>query len=55
MFIKISLLVVFFEVMIGVGVYARKSARDVNGFVLGVVLLGHGLLLLHMAHPIFRL
>ena len=35
MFIKISLLVVFFAVMIGVGVYARKSARDVNGFVLG--------------------
>ena len=32
---KIILLVVFFAVMIGVGVYSRKSATDVNGFVLG--------------------
>ncbi|MCR4650886.1 MAG: sodium:solute symporter [Lachnospiraceae bacterium] len=29
------LLVVFFAVMIGVGVYTRKSATDVSGFVLG--------------------
>ncbi len=35
MFLKIILLVVFFAVMIGVGVYCRKSAADVNGFVLG--------------------
>ena len=35
MIIKIVLLVVFFAVMIGVGVYARKNATDVNGFVLG--------------------
>ena len=35
MFIKIALLVVFFGVMIGVGLYCRKHATDVNGFVLG--------------------
>lgn len=32
---KIILLILFFGVMIGVGVYTRKSATDVNGFVLG--------------------
>ena len=31
----IILLAVFFAVMIGVGVYCRKNATDVNGFVLG--------------------
>lgn len=35
MIIKIALVVVFFAIMIGVGVYSRKSATDVNGFVLG--------------------
>lgn len=35
MFIKILLLVVFFAVMVGVGIYCRKQAADVNGFVLG--------------------
>ena len=35
MFIKILFLVVFFAVMIGVGIYCRKQAKDVNGFVLG--------------------
>ena len=35
MFIKIAFLVVFFAVMIGVGVYCRKQSTDVNGFVLG--------------------
>ena len=35
MFIKISMLVVFFGVMIGIGIYCRKKATDVNGFVLG--------------------
>ena len=35
MFIKILLLVVFFGVMIGVGIYCRRNATDVNGFVLG--------------------
>ncbi len=33
--IKIILLVAFFGVMIGVGIYCRKNATDVNGFVLG--------------------
>lgn len=33
--IKVALLVVFFAVMIGVGVYCKKHATDVNGFVLG--------------------
>ncbi len=35
MFIKITLLVVFFGIMIGTGLYCRKHATDVNGFVLG--------------------
>ena len=33
--IKIGMLVVFFSVMIGIGLYCRKNATDVNGFVLG--------------------
>jgi len=33
--IKIGLLVVFFAVMVGVGLYCRRHATDVNGFVLG--------------------
>lgn len=33
--IKITLLVVFFGVMLGVGFYCRKHSTDVNGFVLG--------------------
>ena len=35
MFIKIMLLVIFFAVMIGIGLYCRRNATDVNGFVLG--------------------
>ncbi len=35
MLIKIALLLVFFAVMITVGVLCRRSAADVNGFVLG--------------------
>ena len=35
MFIKVALLVVFFGIMIGVGIYCRNHATDVNGFVLG--------------------
>ena len=35
LFIKISMLVVFFGIMIGVGIYCRKKSTDVNGFVLG--------------------
>ena len=35
MFIKLSMLFVFFAVMVGVGLYCRKHATDVNGFVLG--------------------
>ena len=35
MAIKVSMLVVFFAVMVGIGLYCRKSATDVNGFVLG--------------------
>ncbi|MDO5435711.1 MAG: sodium/solute symporter [Clostridia bacterium] len=33
--IKIGMLVLFFGVMIGVGLYCRRHATDVNGFVLG--------------------
>ncbi len=35
MFIKILLLVLFFGSMIGVGIYCRRSATNVQGFVLG--------------------
>ena len=35
MAIKIILLVAFFGLMIGIGLYCRKNATDVNGFVLG--------------------
>ena len=35
MIFKILLLVIFFCVMIGVGLYSRRHATDVNGFVLG--------------------
>lgn len=35
MLVKILLLLVFFGVMIAVGLYSRKHATDVNGFVLG--------------------
>ena len=33
--IKAGMLVVFFGIMIGVGIYCRKHSTDVNGFVLG--------------------
>ena len=35
MAVKIILLVVFFTVMLGVGFLAKKSTKDVSGFVLG--------------------
>ncbi|MBR4893302.1 MAG: sodium:solute symporter [Clostridia bacterium] len=35
MLLKISLLIVFFSVMIAVGLICRKNSTDVNGFVLG--------------------
>ena len=35
MAIKLIILLVFFTVMVGVGLYCRKNATDVNGFVLG--------------------
>ncbi len=35
LFIKIIMLLVFFGVMIAVGLYCRKHSTDVNGFVLG--------------------
>ena len=35
MAIKLGLLLAFFAVMVGIGLYCRKSAADVNGFVLG--------------------
>ena len=35
MFLKILLLVIFFGIMIGVGLYCRRHATDVSGFVLG--------------------
>lgn len=35
MFAKILMIVIFFAITVGVGVYCRKKATDVNGFVLG--------------------
>ena len=35
MLIKLLMLVVFFGVMIGIGLYCRRHSTDVNGFVLG--------------------
>ena len=35
MLIKISLTIIFLMVMIGVGLYSRKQASSVDGFVLG--------------------
>lgn len=35
MFIKGGMLVIFFAVMVGIGLYCRKHSTDVNGFVLG--------------------
>lgn len=35
MAVKIVLLVVFFAIMVGVGIYSRKSTTSVDGFVLG--------------------
>ena len=35
MAIKLIMLLVFFGVMVGIGLYCRKNATDVNGFVLG--------------------
>ena len=35
MVVKLGMLLAFFAVMIGVGLYCRKNATDVNGFVLG--------------------
>ncbi len=35
MLIKVLLILIFFSIMIGVGIVCRKQARDVRGFVLG--------------------
>ena len=35
MVIKIILVILFFLLMVGVGLYSRKQARSVDGFVLG--------------------
>ena len=35
LFIKLFMLVIFFGVMIGIGLYCRRHATDVSGFVLG--------------------
>jgi len=35
MLFKILILIVFFAVTVGIGIYCRKNATDVNGFVLG--------------------
>ena len=49
---KLLLLIIYFAVLIGIGLYCRKHATDVNGFVLGGRSVGpwH----LHTARLIFR-
>ena len=32
---KVAILILYFAVLVGIGLYCRKSAMDVNGFVLG--------------------
>ena len=32
---KIAILVLYFAVLVAIGIYCRKTATDVNGFVLG--------------------
>ena len=33
--LKLIILILYFAVLIGIGLYCRKNATDVNGFVLG--------------------
>ena len=33
--LKLVILIIYFAVLIGIGLYCRKHATDVNGFVLG--------------------
>ena len=40
MVLKVGLLLVFFAIMVGVGLYCRKNSTDVKGFVLGGRLVG---------------
>ena len=35
MSIKVLMLVVFFGIMVGIGMYCRRNATNVDGFVLG--------------------
>ena len=35
MFIKILLTIIFLAVTVGIGIYSRKQANSVEGFVLG--------------------
>ena len=35
MFLKVSMVILFFVVSLGIGVYCKRHASDVNGFVLG--------------------
>ena len=32
---KVAILILYFAVLVAIGIYCRKSATDVNGFVLG--------------------
>ena len=40
MFIKVLMLVVFFGIMVGIGMYCRRNATNVDGFVLGGLSVG---------------
>ena len=51
--IKLSMLAVFFGVMIYIGLYCRRHTTDVNGFVLGGRSVGPWLTALPMAPAIF--
>ena len=52
--LKVVILVAYFALMIGIGLYCRKTATDVNGFVLGGRSVAPGLPLLHMVRRTFQ-
>ena len=54
MTVKIIMLVLFFAVMLGVGINCRKHATDVNGFVLGGRSVGPWLTAFALEHRTFR-
>ena len=53
MIVKLGMLIVFFGVMVGIGLYCRRHATDVNGFVLGGRSVGPWLTRFRLRHFLF--